>query len=69
MEKTITKFGDIEIENQKFHQNKRHISIKNININEIVVSNKASSSKNGFKYFTGYKDAKIVNLYVYFFQK
>ena len=53
MEKTITKFGDIEIEKQKFHEHKRHISIKNIDINEIVVSNKTSSSKNGFKYLIG----------------
>ena len=33
MEKTIIKLGDIEIENQKFHQHKRPISIKNIDIN------------------------------------
>ena len=30
MEKPIIKFGDIEIEKQKFHQNERPISIKNI---------------------------------------
>ena len=28
MEKTIIKFGDIEIEKQTFHQHKRLISIK-----------------------------------------
>ena len=28
MEKAIIKFGDIEIEKQKFHQHKRSISIK-----------------------------------------
>ena len=33
MEKTIIKFGDIEIEKQKFHQSKRPISIKDIDIN------------------------------------
>ena len=59
MEKTIIKFGDIEIEKQKFHQHKRPISIKNIDINKIVVSNKVSFGKKGFKYFIGYKDAKI----------
>ena len=32
MEKTITKFGDIEIQKQKIHQHKRPISIKNIDI-------------------------------------
>ena len=42
MENTIIKFGDIEIEKLKFHQHKRPISIKNIDINKIVVSNKVS---------------------------
>ena len=36
MEKSILKFGDIEIEKQKFHQHKRPISTKNININKMI---------------------------------
>ena len=35
----IIKFGDIETEKQTFHQHKKPISIKNIDINEMVVSN------------------------------
>ena len=54
MEKVI-KFGDIQIQKQKFHQHKGPISIKNIDSNKIVVSNKVSVSKKGFKYFIGYK--------------
>ena len=65
MEKTIIKFGDIEIGKQKFHQHKRPISIKNIDINKIVVSNKVSFGKKGFKYFIGYKDAKIRPLCIF----
>ena len=42
MKRSIIKFGDIEIKKQKFHQHKRPISIKNVDINKIVVSNKAS---------------------------
>ena len=38
---------------QKFHQCKRTISIKSIDINKIVVSNKASFGKKGFQYFIG----------------
>ena len=45
MEKTIIKFDDIEIEKQKFHQHKRPISIKNIDINKIIVSNTFSFGK------------------------
>ena len=68
MEKNI-KFGDIEIQKQKFHQYKEPNSIKNKDINKIVVSNKISLGKKAFKYFIGYKDAKKLNLYVYFSQK
>ena len=56
MEKTIIKSGDTEIEKQKFHQHKITISINNIDINKIVVSNKISFAKKGFKYFNGYND-------------
>ena len=33
MEKTIKKFGDIEIKKQRFHQFKKHILTKNRGIN------------------------------------
>ena len=62
MEKAIIKFGYIEIKKQKFHQHKRPISIKNIEINTIILSNKVSFGKKGFRFFIGYKDAKIVRL-------
>ena len=55
-EKTVIKFRDIEIQKQKFYQ---PISIKNVHIDKIVVPNKVPFGKKGFKYFTGYKDAKI----------
>ena len=51
MEKTIIKFGDIEIEKQQFYQYERPISIKNIDINKIVISNKVLFGKKGFKFF------------------
>ena len=50
--------GDIEIEKQKFHQHKIHISITNTDINKIVIPNKFSFVKKGFKYFIGYKGAQ-----------
>ena len=56
--KKIIKFGDIETKTQKFHQHKKPISIKNIDINKITVSNKVSFGKKRFKYFIGYKDTK-----------
>ena len=44
MEKVI-KFCDIKVLKQIFHQDKEPISIKNIDINKIVVSNNVSSGK------------------------
>ena len=67
MEEKITKFGDIKIEKQVFHQHKRPISI--IDINKIVVSNKVSFGEKGFNNFIGYRDAKKISLHVYFLQK
>ena len=55
MEKTFTIFG--EIQKQKLHQHKGPISVKKIYINKIVVSNKISFGKTGFKYFIDYKVA------------
>ena len=65
MKKPVIKFGDIEIEKQKSHQHKKTISIKNMDIDKIVVSNKVSFSKKGFKYFIGYKDTKIRPLCIF----
>ena len=64
IKKTIIELDDIENEKQKFHWHKRPISIKNIYINKIVVSNKVSTKV--FKYFIGYKDPTKLDLYAYF---
>ena len=42
---------------QNFHQHKGPISIKIVDCDEKVVSNKVPFGKTGFKYFIGYKDA------------
>ena len=69
MEKIIIKFGDIEINKQKFNQHKRPISINSIDINKKIVSNKVSFGKKGFKFFIGYKDSTKRRPYVYCFRK
>ena len=58
MDKKAIKFDDTEIEEYKYHQNKSPISINNIDINKIVVSNKLHFGKQDFKYFIGYKDSE-----------
>ena len=69
MEKSIIEFEDIEIQKQNIYQHKRSISIKNIVINKIVVSNKASFDKSGFNYFIGCKDSKKIKLLRIFLPK
>ena len=61
MEKTIIKFDDIKIPKQKLHQHRRPILIKIVDTNKIVVSNKVSFGKKGFKYFIGYNDINKIN--------
>ena len=51
-------FNNTEIKKYKFHQHKSPISIDNMDINKIVVSNKVFFHKKDFKYFIGYKNAK-----------
>ena len=58
MDKIIIKFDDTEFEEFEFHQHKSPILISNIDINEIVVSNKLPFGNQNFKYFIRYKDAK-----------
>ena len=65
MNKKVIKPGKTEIEKEKSHQYKDPISIYNVDINKIIVFNKVSFGKNGFKYFIVYKDGKKVRpLYV-----
>ena len=49
LKKTAITFGRIKIQKKKFWQHKRTISIENVDINKILVSNKVSFGKQGFK--------------------
>ena len=66
MEK-IMKFDDIEIQKQKFHKHKRPISIKDIGINKIVVSNKVAFGKRDLNISLATKMIEKLDLYVYFY--
>ena len=60
MNKKIIKFDDTEIEEYEFHQYKSAILINDIDIDEILVSNKFPFDTQDFKYFIGYKDNKEI---------
>ena len=51
MDKKIIKLVDIETEEYEIHQYKSPISINDVDINKIVVSNKFHFDKQDFKYF------------------
>ena len=68
MEKII-KFGDIETEKQNFHQHKEPISIENIDIDKITVSNNVPFAKKDLNILSSTKMLKNIDLYVYFPQK
>ena len=67
MDKKTIKFDGTEIEEYEFHQYNSPISIKNIDINKIVVSNKFTFGKQDFEYFIGYKDNKEIRPLCIFF--
>ena len=50
MGKEIITFSNIEVEKHKFHQDKSPISIHDLNVYRIVVSNRVAFGKKCFKY-------------------
>ena len=58
-EKTL-KFDNIRVNKKEFHKSKQPIKLDFVNINQIVISDKFKHSDDGFKYFIGYKEGKIV---------
>ena len=44
----------------KFHKSKQPIDLNLVNVDEIVVFDKFKDNGDGFKYFIGYKESKIV---------
>ena len=45
MSKKMLTFGDIEIEQDKFYSHKKPICLEDVDINNVLVSNKISSSE------------------------
>ena len=65
MDKKIIKLEDIETEEYEIHQYRCPTLIKDMDVNEIELSNKFPFHKQDFKYFIGYKDNKEIRpLYI-----
>ena len=58
-EKTL-KFDNIRANKKEFHKSKQPINLDLVNVDQIVTSDKFNHSDDGFKYFIGYREDKIV---------
>ena len=50
----MLRFGNIEIEKNKFYLHKTHTFFGNVDIEKVLVSNKSSFGEKYYKYFIGY---------------
>ena len=63
-EKTL-KINNIRLNKKEFHKSKEPIELMSLIIDQIVVSDKFKHNNEGFKYFIGYREGKIVKpLYI-----
>ena len=61
-EKTL-KFNNIRLNKKEFHKSKEPVdlmSVVNVNVDQIVISDKFKPNNEGFKYFIGYQEGAIV---------
>ena len=58
-EKTL-KFSNVRVNKKEFHKSKEPIDLDLVIVNQIVISDKFKHSDDGFKYFIGYQEDKIV---------
>ena len=58
-EKTL-KFDNIRVNKKEFHESMQLVNLDLKNVDRIVLSDKFQYSDDGFKYFIGYKEGKIV---------
>ena len=60
-EKTL-KFNNITLNKKEFGKSKEPIDLMLINVDQIVICYKFKHSDDGFKYFVGYQEGKIIKL-------
>ena len=68
MDKKIIKFDDTDIEEYEFHQYKSPISINDIDVKEIVLSNKFTLDRKSLNISLVTKIIKKLDVYAYSFQ-
>ena len=61
------KFGDKEVDKKEFYSSKEAILLNSVDLSKIVVSSRCFDTK--YKYFCGYLNMMLFNLYVLFYLK
>ena len=54
------KFNNIKVNKKEFHRSKKAIELDLVDTGKIVLSDRFKHSEEGFKYFIGYQEDKIV---------
>ena len=67
--KKALKFNNIKLNKKEFHKSEEPIDLISVNEDQIVVSDKFKHNNEGFKYFIGYKEGKLLNHYALFYLK
>ena len=52
---------NIRVNKKEFYKSKQTMDLMSVNVDQRVVSNKFKHSDEGYKYFIGYQEDKIVN--------
>ena len=60
MSQKTLKFNNIILNKKEFHKSKEPIDLLSVNVDQIVVSDKFKHNNEGFKYFIGYLEGRIV---------
>ena len=60
MSEKILKFNNIRVDKKESHKSKQPIDLMSVNVDQIVISGKFKHSDEGFRYFVGYQEGKIV---------
>ena len=58
--KTHWNFNNIRLNKKEFHKSKELVDLLSVNIDQIVISDKFKHISEGFKYFIGYLEGRIV---------
>ena len=60
MSETTLKFDNIRLNKKEFRQSKKPIDLMSVNVDWIIVSDKFKHSDEGYRYFIGYQEGRIL---------